>query len=91
MLAAALAALGYFSELGRNPTVLTTLLGAAAAITSWNALLFARDRRASRAPTMEILLRKQHYLQACAQGSVLLYWGWYWRPVYEPRRSSPRS
>jgi hypothetical protein len=83
MLAAALAALGFFSEVGRNPTVKTTLLGAAAAITSWNALLFARDRRASRAPTMEILLRKQHYLQACAQGSVLLYWGWYWRPVYE--------
>ena len=25
---------------------------------------------------------KQHYLQACAQGSVLLYWGWYWPQVY---------
>src|SRR5206468_162055 len=32
--------------------------------------------------TLEIVLRKQHYLQACAQGSVMLYWGWYWRPVY---------
>jgi hypothetical protein len=31
---------------------------------------------------IEIALKKQHYLQACAQGSVLLYWGWYWRPVY---------
>src|SRR5207247_8986969 len=29
-----------------------------------------------------IILLKQHYLQACAQGSVLLYWGWYWRQVY---------
>ena len=29
------------------------------------------------------MLRKQHYLQACAQGSVLLYWGWYWREVYD--------
>ena len=29
-----------------------------------------------------MVLRKQHYLQACAQGSVLLYWGWYWPPVY---------
>ena len=24
---------------------------------------------------------EQHYLQACAQGSVLLYWGWCWRQV----------
>jgi hypothetical protein len=83
MLAAALAALGFVSDVGRSPTVLATLLGGAAVIVSWNALLLARDRRASRAPTMEILLRKQHYLQACAQGSVLLYWGWYWRPVYD--------
>ena len=26
---------------------------------------------------------KQHYLQACAQVSILLYWGWYWREVYD--------
>jgi len=26
--------------------------------------------------------RKQHYIQAMAQGSVLLYWGWYWPQVY---------
>jgi hypothetical protein len=30
-----------------------------------------------------VVLRKQHYVQACAQGSVLLYWGWYWPQVYE--------
>ena len=28
-------------------------------------------------------LRPQHYVQACAQGSILLYWGWYWREVYD--------
>ncbi|HEY3789227.1 MAG TPA: hypothetical protein VGL71_10245, partial [Urbifossiella sp.] len=26
--------------------------------------------------------KKQHYVQACAQGSVLVYWGLYWPPVY---------
>jgi hypothetical protein len=31
---------------------------------------------------VQIVLRKQHYLQACAQGSVLVYWGWYWPQVY---------
>ena len=30
-----------------------------------------------------IVLRKQHYLQACAQASVLLYWGLYWSPVFD--------
>ena len=28
-------------------------------------------------------MRKQHVIQACAQGSVFLYWGWFWRPVYD--------
>ncbi len=27
-------------------------------------------------------LRPQHYLQACLQGSLILYWGFYWREVY---------
>ena len=83
VLAVALAALGFVDDVGRNPTVRSTLLTAAAVILTWNALLFARARRRGRALTVEILLRKQHYLQACAQGSVLLYWGWHWRPVYD--------
>ncbi len=29
------------------------------------------------------MLRAQHYVQACAHTSIFLYWGWYWRPVYE--------
>jgi len=28
--------------------------------------------------------RGQHYLQACQQGAVILYWGYYWREVYHP-------
>jgi hypothetical protein len=30
-----------------------------------------------------VLLRPQHYIQAMVQTSVYLYWGYYWRPVYE--------
>ena len=83
VLAVALGALGFVDAVGRNPAVLWTLHTAAAVILAWNALLLARARRRRRALTVEILLRKQHYLQACAQGSVLLYWGWHWRPVYD--------
>ena len=32
---------------------------------------------------MRVELRKQHYIQACAHSAILLYWGWYWRPVYQ--------
>ena len=42
-----------------------------------------RARAGSRTLSIEVQLRQQHYLQACAQSTVLLYWGYYWRPVYD--------
>jgi len=48
----------------------------------WGLGLFLQARRAGRMLSLEIQLRRQHYLQACAQSSVLLYWGWSWPPVY---------
>ena len=83
MIAAALAALGILTEGGGSRHVLWTLLVAAAAIVSWNALVIFRRRSAKRILTIAVDLRAQHYLQACAQGSVLIYWGWHWRPVYD--------
>src|SRR5262249_12552524 len=47
------------------------------------AALLAVSRARGRVFSLEIVLRKQHYLQALAQGSVLVYWGWYWRQVYD--------
>jgi Na+-translocating ferredoxin:NAD+ oxidoreductase RnfD subunit len=32
---------------------------------------------------LRVDLRPQHYVQACAHSAIFLYWGWYWRPVYE--------
>jgi hypothetical protein len=55
----------------------------AAALVAWNAMLFQSALRAGRTLTLETVVRKQHYLQACAQSSVLLFWGWYWRQVYD--------
>ena len=83
VLALALVACEFLAYAGRTPAVRSTLLAAAAVIITWNALLLARARRGSRPLTLDVVLRKQHYVQACAQGSVLLYWGWYWRPVYD--------
>jgi hypothetical protein len=82
-LALALIALAFLADAGRAPAVRSTLFAAAVLIVTWNALLAVRARRANRPLTMDVVLRKQHYIQACAQGSVLLYWGWYWQPVYD--------
>ena len=79
---AGLAGLAFLAPVRQNPKVLWTFLGAAAALCVWYAMLLVWARREGRTLTLEVVLRKQHYLQACAQGSVLLYWGWYWPPVY---------
>src|SRR5690606_10636170 len=39
--------------------------------------------RRGQTVTLEVLLRPQHYLQACQQGVLILYWGSYWREVYD--------
>jgi hypothetical protein len=82
-LALALVSLEILTRAGRTSAVRSTLFAAAALIVTWNALLVARARRSSDPLTMDVVLRKQHYIQACAQGSVLLYWGWHWQPVYD--------
>jgi hypothetical protein len=77
-----LASLTILAPVRQNPNTLWTFLCAAAVLGVWTAVLLVWARRRGRTLTLEVVLRKQHYLQACAQGSVLLYWGWYWPPVY---------
>jgi hypothetical protein len=79
---AGLIALTLLAPVRQNPKVLWAFLGAMAILCAWSAALYFYARRDGRTLTVEIVLKKQHYLQACAQGSVLLYWGWYWPPVY---------
>lgn len=78
-----LAALAFFDSVQANRALRWSVLGAAAALTVWDAVLFLAARRAGRALAVETAARRQHYLQACAQAAVLLYWGWHWRPVYD--------
>src|SRR5262249_51896047 len=53
--------------------------GAAALLLLWNAGLAVEVLGRGRRLAVNVVVRKQHYLQACAQGTVLLYWGYYWR------------
>ena len=78
-----LAAFGALETVRQDPQVLRAFCGAAAALLAWTGALFVSARRRGRMLALAFEPRKQHYLQACAQLSVLLYWGWHWSPVYE--------
>jgi len=77
-----LAALSVLPPVQQNSRLLFSFRGAVGVLVVWYAVLMATAHRAKRPLAIEVVLKKQHYLQACAQISVLLYWGWYWRPVY---------
>jgi hypothetical protein len=79
----ALAAFVVLPAIQAHTTLLWSIAGAAAALLLANAALLSFTIARRRTLTIEVMLRKQHYLQACAQGSVLLYWGWHWRNVYD--------
>jgi hypothetical protein len=67
--------------LDARPVVRASIIGAAIALFAWSALLFGVLRR-GQTVAFEVALRPQHYLQAFLQGSLILYWGFYWREVY---------
>ena len=78
---AGLLVLSQLSLLQQRPTVRASIVAAALLLLAWSGLLFGVLRRGQRV-ALEIVLRRQHYLQACQQGAVILYWGYYWREVY---------
>jgi hypothetical protein len=51
-------------------------------VLAWAAVLLVSAKTRGRALVLDVDVRKQHWIQACAQGSVLLYWGWHTRAVY---------
>ena len=75
-----LIALGLLPSVQQNPALRWSFWGAGAVLLAWNAALLATAR--GRTLVLDVVLRKQHYVQACAQSAIFLYWGWYWREVY---------
>ena len=76
-----LAAVGLLPSVRSYTPLLSSILGAAAALLVGVALIAVRAR--ARTLQVDAAVRPQHYLQACMQTTVLVYWGWYWRPVYD--------
>lgn len=80
---AILLALTRLPAVRENPHVLWSFLAPAGILLVWAALNAWDARRQGRTLTLSVVLRPQHYVQACAHTSLFIYWGYYWRPVYE--------
>jgi hypothetical protein len=84
LLPSALAALliGFGLISARQQALFWTFLGSGIGLLVWAAVLYASTRRNHRVLVLEVVIRKQHWIQACAQGTILLYWGYHTRLVY---------
>src|ERR1700722_14403925 len=80
--ASALASLAAVPSVAESPSLSWSLLGAAGALFAWAAILLVHTASRGRTLEIQVVLRKQHWIQACSQGAVLVYWGFYWREVY---------
>src|SRR5262245_53948511 len=71
-----------------NPHMLVAFAGVPAAMLVWQFVLFFLHRRAGRTLQVEAVPPvRQHYIQACVQLCLYVYWGWHWqqdgiRPIY---------
>lgn len=84
-LAIALAALSLLPRIAEVDILAASFRSFALVLFAWSAVLswrLARDPTLA-APSIEIDIRKQHYIQALVQFSVYAYWGYFWRPVYD--------
>lgn len=82
-LAIALAAMSLLPRIEGVAVLAASFRVAALVLLAWSVVLFWQLARAGAGRTIEIVLRKQHYIQAAVQFSVYAYWGYFWRPVYE--------
>lgn len=81
-LALSLLALAQLPRVAANPHLVASFFAAAGVVLLWAGALYAGASAAGRRLTVQLAVRKHHWVQACAQGAVLLYWGWHVRAVY---------
>ena len=79
----ALLAVSLAPRVQSNAVLTRSFWAAAAALAIWQAVLYLRLRAEPAGRSFQVVLRPQHYLQAAVQLSVFLYWGYFWRPVYD--------
>ena len=66
-----------------TPGLLWSFAVAAAGVLAWTVALYVRHRKRTDGLTLKIAVRTPHWMQMLAQGSLLAWWGWHVRSVYE--------
>ena len=67
----------------KGAVVVNTLLASAVVLSCWLVWLYLRRSRDGQTLRVNYLPIESHWVQACVQGCLYLYWGWYWRQIYE--------
>jgi len=83
VLAVVLGLMSLLPRIADNAILAWSVRGSAAVLLIWAAVLYSQLARAQASRAVEVVLRKQHYIQAMIHFSVYAYWGYYWRPVYD--------
>jgi hypothetical protein len=79
-----LALMSLHPRVQQNEVLVWSFLGSVVALLIWAAALYVR--LSSTGQTRFFILtapKKQHYIQAMCHSSIFLYWGFFWRPVYD--------
>ena len=79
----ALSALLILPSVRNQPGVAMTIIVATFGLGAWLGALWLRQRRQGGELRVDVAIVKAHYVQASVQIPVYIYWGWYWRPVYD--------
>lgn len=78
-----LGGLVFLPRVSANSALAASFLAAAGGLAIWGSVLFVRMLGKRQAPGVDLVIQRQHWIQALVLLAVYLYWGWYWRPVYD--------
>jgi hypothetical protein len=72
-----------FPQVANHPVVKSSFFAAAAVLVVGSLLLGVTAARSNRVLTIQTEIKTPHWLQMCAQGSLMLFWGWHVAGVYQ--------
>jgi hypothetical protein len=83
LFAAAILVISLNTRIQSNPILTWSFVGAGAFLLAWLGALYVKLKTRQSSRSFQLILRPQHYIQAMVQGSLFVYWGFFWQPVYE--------
>ena len=75
--------LSFAPRIASNSTLMYSFWGASLVLLLWQGFMLIHLARRPALKDFSRAIYSQHYVQAMVQFSVYLYWGYYWRPVYD--------